>query len=72
MTSHRPLIDDSKFDVNVTYAAAMTLQDWADPLVDFQKRALDAVKWKHTPTTLVWVAACSPVCYLRKAPSRSL
>ncbi|KAH8057766.1 C2 domain-containing protein [Aureococcus anophagefferens] len=50
--SHRPLIDDSKFDVNVTYAAAMTLQDWADPLVDFQKRALDAVKWKHTPTTL--------------------
>lgn len=61
--SHRPLIDDSKFDVNVTYAAAMTLQDWADPLVDFQKRALDAVKWKHTPTTLLWVAACSPVCY---------
>ena len=61
--SHRPLVDDSKFDVNVTYAAAMTLQDWADPLVDFQKRALDAVKWKHTPTTLVWVAACSPVCY---------
>lgn len=53
----------AKFDVNETYRAAMVLQKWADPLIKIQSVVLDALKWKDSKKTLVFLACCGPPAY---------